>query len=171
MKLSDKGTKFLQAREGCILTAYNNRDKWTIGYGNTYFEDGTPVKRGDKITQARADSLFKIIVAEFESEVTNLVFPAKINQSQFDALVSYCYNRGAYRFANTRLLDMVIANPNDPNIRNQFVLEWGTSTKFKTALQDRRKLEADLYFSEPTATTANGSLFLVLLGIGFLISK
>lgn len=31
---------------------------WTIGYGNTRYQDGTAVKNGDTITKAGADDLF-----------------------------------------------------------------------------------------------------------------
>ena len=45
--------------EGLKLTAYLCPAKvWTIGYGNTFYENGTKVKQGDKITKERADQLF-----------------------------------------------------------------------------------------------------------------
>lgn len=174
MKISTNGFNFLKAREGLRLTAYNLGDKWTIGYGNTYYEDGTPVKKGDVITKARAESLFLSVVNEYAEEVTQLVGIAQLNQNQFDALVSYAYNRGSYRLANTELLNMVIRNPNDPKIREQFVIEWGTNTTYKTALINRRKLEAELYFSGSAGSSSNANLLgwgLALLGVGFLIKN
>ena len=173
-RLDSVGRKFLQDREGLRLTAYNNGDKWTIGYGNTYYKDGSSVKRGDVITKAQAETLFNDILVEFENDVAKLVVPAKLTQNQFNALVSYAYNRGSYRFAATKLIDMVIANPNDPNIRKQFEIEWGTATKFKTALINRRKLEAELYFTGSSASgtaTKAGSLFFGLLAIGLILQK
>lgn len=173
MQLDTIGIEFLKAREGVKLKSYNIGDKWTIGYGNTFYEDGTPVQANQVITAERAEKLFKIVLSEFEIDVTKLVGKAKINQNQFNALVSYAYNRGSYRFANTTLLDLVIANPNDPKIRNQFALEWGTNTKYKTALVARRKLESDLYFTTPTGTikASTGIFIAIALGLLFGISN
>lgn len=173
MQLDTVGIEFLKAREGLRLKSYNDGAKWTIGYGNTYYEDGTPVQANQVITASRAEKLFKIILAEYESDVTKLVGKAKINQNQFNALVSYAYNRGSYRFANTTLLDLVIANPNDAKIKNQFALEWGTNTQYKTALIARRKLEANLYFTTPTGTSkaSTGIFIAIALGLLFGISN
>lgn len=174
MRVSANGFDFLKAREGLRLNAYNLGDKWTIGYGNTYYEDGSPVKQGDTISKTRAESLFLSIVNEYAQEVTQLIGIAQLNQSQFDALVSYAYNRGSYRLANTELLNMIVKNPNNPLIRNQFVIEWGTNTNYKTALIARRKLEADLYFSGSAGSSSKSNLFgwgLALLGVGFLIKN
>lgn len=47
------------------LNFYFERDVagvWTIGYGNTYYPNGTKVKQGDRITQAQADEMFEYIV-------------------------------------------------------------------------------------------------------------
>lgn len=172
MKLSANGIKFLKAREGFRSTAYSDGSKFTIGYGNTFWEDGSPVKAGQTVTEARAETLFKNILADFEKDVTRLV-TSNITQSQFDALVSYAYNRGVYRFAATTLLDMVNANPKDPNIRQQFVNEWGTNTTYKTGLINRRKLEAELYFSNSSIAQTSGVFGWVVgaLVVGIIISK
>lgn len=37
---------------------------WTIGYGNTMYQDGSPVRQGDTITQQGADDLFEFWVDE-----------------------------------------------------------------------------------------------------------
>lgn len=172
-RLDSVGRKFLQDREGLRLTAYNNGDKWTIGYGNTYYKDGSSVKRGDTITQAQAETLFNNILVEFENDVSKRVVPAQLTQNQFNALVSYAYNRGSYRFANTKLLDMVIANPNNAAIKEQFAIEWGTATKFKTALINRRKLEANLYFTGGSSSqTASASTWLFgAIFLGAILSQ
>lgn len=174
MKLSTNGIAFLKEREGFRSTAYSDGSKYTIGYGNTFWEDGSPVRAGQTVTEARAEALFKTVLASFERDVTKLV-TATINQTQFDALVSYCYNRGAYRFAMTTLLNMVNANPNDPNIAKQFEIEWGTNITYKTGLINRRRLEAGLYFSKSTgaiiASTSSLTWALGLALFGVLLSQ
>jgi len=71
-------------------------DKVTIGYGNTFYENGVTVKKGDKpITFARATQLFNNILATFEAKV-NVEYSENLNQNEFDALVHYVYNHGSF---------------------------------------------------------------------------
>jgi len=81
--------------EGCRLKAYKcPAGIWTIGYGNTQYEDGRMVKAGDEITQSRAATLLQLIVAKFAIS-TDMMVKQEIRQHEFDALVSFCYNIGA----------------------------------------------------------------------------
>ena len=112
---------------------------WTIGYGNTRYEDGSAVKSGDTITKARADSLFNYYVdQDFAPSVDELVgTPAigDINQVQFEALVSFTYNVGSANFASSTLLKKVKANPNDPTIRDEFMKWVGTHSVNASVIQ------------------------------------
>jgi lysozyme len=67
MRTSQNGIDFIKSFEKCKLEAYRNdpKEPWTIGWGNTFYEDLAAVRRGDKITQSRADSLFGIILSRF----------------------------------------------------------------------------------------------------------
>lgn len=65
--------------------------QWTIGYGNTYYEDKSPVKEGDFITEARADELFENMIKVYEKQVKHLV-KIDLHQHEFDALVSFFWN-------------------------------------------------------------------------------
>ena len=63
LNLGTKGAELIKFFEGCKLTAYQCPAKiWTIGYGNTQYENGKSVKKGDVITQERANELFYLIV-------------------------------------------------------------------------------------------------------------
>ena len=89
MKLSENGTKLIKKYEGCRLKAYKcPRGVWTIGYGHT-----NNVRPDDVITQDEAEELFKQDVKVFENAVNKLV-KVKLNQNQFDALVSFTFNLG-----------------------------------------------------------------------------
>jgi len=89
MKLSENGTKLIKKYEGCRLKAYKcPRGVWTIGYGHT-----NNVRPNDVITQNEAEELFKQDVKVFENAVNRLV-KVKLNQNQFDALVSFTFNLG-----------------------------------------------------------------------------
>lgn len=144
---SEAGQDFIRQKEGFSEIAYFD-GTWTIGFGNTFYPDNKAVKEGDKISQSEGNKLLKYVLEEkFEPAVNELV-TSEINQSQFDALVSYSYNRGINAFRKSSLLQMVNQNPQNTAIRKQFVIEWGKNTRFKNGLIRRRKQEADLYFSQ-----------------------
>lgn len=93
MKISSKGLALIKEFEGCYLTAYKcPAGVWTIGWGTTGKVDGKQICAGMKISQAKADALLKQDMVEFEGYVNKL--PYKLNQNQFDALVSFTYNCG-----------------------------------------------------------------------------
>ena len=147
MKLNKNGAELLHHFEGCRLTAYQCPAKvWTVGYGNTRYENGNPVKQGDQITQQRADELFLNIVNKFAMGVEKLL-TKKVSENQFSALVSFAYNVGLGNLQKSTLLKMVNENPNDEGINEQF-LRWNKAGgKELAGLTRRRRAEADLYFS------------------------
>lgn len=146
MKLNKAGADLIKSFEGCKLTAYKcSANKETIGYGNTFYEDGSPVKLGDTITQERAESLFVMISDSFAAKVKPLITSA-VTENQFGALVSFAYNCGIANLKSSTLLRKVNANPNDPTIRNEFDKWNKAGGKVLAGLTRRRKAEADLYF-------------------------
>ena len=146
MKLNKEGADLIKSFEGCKLKAYQcSAKKWTIGYGNTFFEDGTPVKVGDAITQDKAEKMFELIANEFAAKVAKLV-PSHITPNQFGSLVSFAYNCGVVNLQKSTLLKKVNANHNDPSIREEF-LKWNKAGgKVLAGLTRRREAEANLYF-------------------------
>ena len=146
MKLNKEGADLIKSFEGCKLKAYQcSAMKWTIGYGNTFFESGTPVKMGDAITQEKAEQLFELISADFSAKVAKLV-PSHITLNQFGALTSFAYNCGVVNLQKSTLLKKVNANPNDPTIKDEF-LKWNKAGgKVLAGLTRRREAEANLYF-------------------------
>lgn len=143
MEISRKGIDLIKKFEGCRLKAYRcSAGVPTIGYGNTYYEDGSKVKIGDVITQERAESLLKGLVKKYYHQHTN------ITQNQFNAITSFCYNVGNGNYNKSTLKKKLLANPNDPSIRNEF-MKWNKAGgKELLGLTRRRKAEADLYFSK-----------------------
>ena len=154
-KSIDVAKKLIKEFEGCKLQAYLcPAGKWTIGYGNTYYEDGKPVQKGDIINQNRAEVLLDVIALKFEKDVRTLV-KAKANENQMGALIDFAFNLGSDIDADTiaeglgdsTLLKKVNANPNDPTIRAEFA-KWNKANgKVLDGLTRRRKAEADVYFS------------------------
>jgi lysozyme len=147
MKLDVNGVNLLAELEGLELQAYKcSAGVWTIGLGNTFYENGSKVKRGDTITKEQAYSLFYLIAAKFEKAINDNV-KAKINQNQFNSLFCLIYNIGISGFKNSTLLRILNVNPNDGNIAKQF-LRWNKIAGVESkGLTNRRIKESSLYFS------------------------
>lgn len=144
MTTEQKGIALIKKWEACKLDAYIcPAGKVTIGWGNTFYEDGSKVKIGDKITQARADQLFQNVVTKFERIVTkNIKVP--ITQNQFDALVSHTWNTGG----SSTLFELINRKAGEKYIRDWFETKYITSNgKVLKGLVSRRKEEANLYFT------------------------
>jgi len=149
MKLNDKGYNLIKEFEGLKLKPYLcSAGVPTIGYGSTYYENGTKVKLTDApITKERADALFKIVADDFAKRVVPLI-KKPITQNQFNALVSFAFNLGVRALQNSTLLRLVNINPNDANIAKEF-LKWNKAGgKVVQGLTNRRIKESALYFSK-----------------------
>ena len=148
MRISQKGIELIKRFEGFASSPYLcSAGVPTIGYGSTYYEDGTKVKLSDSsISEERAESLFKKVVNHYELAVDSIV-RNDITQNQFDALVSFAYNVGVTNFKNSTLIKKVNANPNDPDITKQFMRWIRAGGKVIKGLINRRRVEAQLYFS------------------------
>ena len=151
MKLNQNGYNLIKQFEGLRLDAYaateseKQRNIWTIGFGNITYENGTKVKKGDKITQQRAEELFKYFADRFASNIdTKVTVP--ITQNQFNAIVSLAYNIGVGAFSSSTLLKKLNKCSSDPTIRNEFLRWVNASGKRLQGLVNRRTEEANLYF-------------------------
>lgn len=94
-KLSENGENFIKGFEGVRLKAYqDSAGIWTIGWGSTKYEDGTPVKKGDTLAdKSAADKLYKHTLKEYVDKVNKQV-KVPLTQNQRDALISFKYNAG-----------------------------------------------------------------------------
>jgi lysozyme len=119
----------------------------TIGYGATFYEDGTKVKVTDPpINEERATQLLMNVLVQYEKAVDTLTRD-DITQQQFDALVCFSYNVGIQALKNSTLLKKINSNLLDPDIRTQF-LRWNKAGGvILKGLTRRREAEANLYFS------------------------
>lgn len=146
--VSDNGIRLIQEFEGLRLTSYLcSAGVPTIGYGATFYADGTKVKLKETITRDEANKLLKDTLKGFEGSVIGLLNKTKVNQNQFDALVSFTFNLGAGNLAKSQLLRFIKANPNDPKIAAEFAKWNRAGGEVSTGLVRRRKKEAQLYFT------------------------
>ncbi len=159
LQVTPEGIKLIHSFEKCVLKAYKcPAGKWTIGWGNTFYENGKPVKQGDVITQERADKLFEAILSGFV-KMAQKAITSNVTASQFSAFVSALYNVGPGEPGKkagliwlldgrpSTLLRKINANPNDPAIRQQFLAWVSPGSGYENGLRRRRKAEADLYFN------------------------
>ena len=146
MKVNKLGIDMMHHFEGCRLQAYQCSAKvWTIGWGNTYYQDKRPVKQGDVITQAQANELFEMVMNEFAIEVRRAL-TKELNENQFSALVCFAYNVGIGNLKKSTLLRKANINPNDETIAGEFAKWNKAGGKVLNGLTKRRLAEADLYF-------------------------
>ena len=148
MKVNDKGITLIKSFEGCKLRAYQDSvGIWTIGYGATFYQDGSNVKSGDTLTQQQADELLNYHVDLFAEKVKPLI-KGELSDNKFSALVSFAFNAGAGALAKSTLLKKVNANPEDVSISSEFAKWDKAGGKQLRGLARRRKAEADLYFQK-----------------------
>lgn len=152
MKTSKKGIEFIADYEKFFAKPYPDQGGVpTIGYGATFYEDGRKVSLHDlPISKARALDLKHFHITQFERAVNRLV-TSKINQNQFDALVSFTYNCGDRALGISNLLKKINRNPNDKTIAQEFA-KWNKvringEKRISNGLIRRRKDEAKMYFS------------------------
>lgn len=147
MKLGQKGESLIKYYESCRLKAYQDGGGvWTIGYGNTSYEDGRKVKEGDNIPQWRADELFARIAIRITFRVSDLIKGIDINQDQFDALVDFTWNLGINALAGSTLLKKIKVNTkNFGDIDSEFSKWNHDNGKTVTGLTYRRLSESLLY--------------------------
>jgi lysozyme len=156
MKLDENGYKLIQEFEGLSLVPYLCSAKVaTIAYGSTFYPSGKKVTMQDApISLATAKWMLKETANKFAADVDKLI-TSKVNQNQFNALVSIAYNIGIGSpnlnikgaFTRSTLLKKVNINPNDPTIAAEFAKWNKAGGKVLNGLTKRRAKEAKLYFA------------------------
>lgn len=144
MKPSQKCFDLIKKFEGLRLTAYKcSAGKWTVGYGNTFYPNGSRVQPVDRITMQQANDMLEWAVTTKAKALPQIT----VNQNQFDAICSFVYNIGVGAFNQSTMLRKIRLNPDDETIRDEFMRWVRAGGKVLKGLQNRRKAEADLYFS------------------------
>ena len=148
MKISSKGLELIKEFEGLSLKPYLDVVNIpTIGWGNTFYEDGTKVTLKDQpVTKERANELLEVVA---NRDFADKIFPAikvKVTQSQFDAMVSLAYNIGTGAFLKSTLLKKV--NAGDFAGAGEEFLRWNKALgKEVLGLTKRREREKQLFQS------------------------
>jgi GH24 family phage-related lysozyme (muramidase) len=141
--------KLIQEFEGCHLDAYLcPADVATIGWGNTRYSDGRPVKLGDKINRIEADMMLRQEVDRIAATLRNAVpYWLEMADEQRSALVSFAYNLGA-GFYGAKGFETITARLRDKDWRRvpeAMLLYRNPGSKFETGLRRRRIAEGNLW--------------------------
>ena len=152
MTISQNGIDFIKEREGFSAKCYYDGAQSSIGYGT---------KCG---TKAHASGLHSITRADAETAMRNEINRSYIpnvrrqtsglhmNQNQFDALVSFTYNTGGgtSMIKNSPLVKYLRGEMSQVEATSAFqnyVVTDSATGKVNSGLQNRRRLEAELFFS------------------------
>jgi GH24 family phage-related lysozyme (muramidase) len=120
---------------------------WTIGYGRTVNDNGSAIQPGDTISKADAlPALLKDVAGEGSHFVDAWVGRA-INEDQYAALSSFCFNAGAGTFHRSKILERV--NANDFEGAAEAFLPYDTAQGIElSGLARRRRAERALFLSD-----------------------
>ncbi len=144
MKTSNKGAALIKEFEGRKLTAYLcPANVWTIGYGHTTAAGPPIVRQGMRITEEEADAILRRDLVRYENGVERLV-KVPLNQSQFDALVSFCFNVGEGALGKSTLLRRLNRGEYD-SVPSELMKWTRGGGKELTGLVRRRRAEAKLW--------------------------
>ncbi|MCW6665850.1 glycoside hydrolase family protein [Aerococcaceae bacterium NML191219] len=148
MKISTKGISLVREFEGLRLNAY--RDPvgiWTIGYGHT-----KGVYPGMTITEEQANHFLNEDLKTHASGIFRYI-KVKLNQNQFDALVSFHFNLGANILQGSTLLTY-INNQQWQAAAEEMKLYNRAGGQVLAGLRRRRQAEAELFLSQTPVRTS-----------------
>ena len=153
----DSTYSFIKSLEGCDLKCFWDVAQWTIGWGNKcpyeHTTNGTKVgqRGGHSISQEYADELFIDKLSNYVNILKSNCKGLSMSQNQFDALLSATYNHGNVNSCPLKYyLQGILTETEAREKYYVWCINAGSSTE--TALRNRRKKEADLFFSNSTSS-------------------
>jgi lysozyme len=156
-----KAAELIKLYEGIMFKVYKcSAGVPTIGYGSTFYEDGSKVKMTDKpITQERADALLEVTMAGFEAQL-EAIFRKQwetFNEGQKAALLAFTFNCGAGTLKKCRFFKAIVAGETDQaKIANMLATSVTTAAgKPLKGLQRRRLAESLVFLGEDVKTAFN----------------
>lgn len=124
---------------------------WTIGYGTTYYPDGTLVNFGDSsISMAKARELLNYHIDNAIVPILSSKIPTwgVMNKNQKAAIVSFAYNLGSHFYGGPNFKTITKALSTKENwsqVPSALMLYVNPGTNFEAGLRRRRKAEGDLW--------------------------
>ena len=105
----DLAAKVIRAYESFEPEAYfateieEQQGKYTVGYGNTFLPDGSPVPKGMKVDQKKAEELMRGELKRIQKQIDKIV-EVPLTARQEAVLLSLAYNSGVPFVKGTKFL-------------------------------------------------------------------
>lgn len=151
MKISKQGIDFIKKHESLRLEPYYDvAGLLTIGYGHLI----KPSEYFDKISEQEAELILKNDLAVSEQAVNQYAVQyAKLDQNQYDALVSLVFNIGTGNFKSSTVLERIVSGRTKEEIVEAWKW-WNKATingqkQVVQGLLNRREEETQFYLSFP----------------------
>lgn len=159
--ISDNGISFICAREGFHSTCYSDYSQSSIGYGTKCMGSSVQPHASGSHTitkEAAMNALRTQVNSTYAPRVRTQTKGITMNQNQFDALVSLCYNCGGGNtmISNSPLVKYLKGELSESQARSNYSNYIVTAGGKKLpGLVNRRNAEADLFFSGCTIIKNN----------------
>ena len=144
--------EFITSLEGFSSQCFWDNRQWTIGYGNkcpySHTSDGSRGQKGGHyISKADALLLFDKNLTSYVNTLKSNCSGLSMTQNQFDALLSATYNHGNVIYCPLRYyLQGKLSESEAKEKYYTWCINAGTADE--TGLRNRRKKEAERFFSE-----------------------
>ena len=149
MSINKAGLALVKRFEGFRGKAYKcPAGVWTIGYGHTSKAGPPAVRPGMKITKTEAEDLLGHDLVKYELAVKGAV-KVPINENQYAALVSFCYNIGPGGFRSSSALRYLNKGQHD-KVPARMALWNKGGGRVLQGLVRRRRAEGDLFLEPAT---------------------
>lgn len=150
--ISDNGIAFICAREGFHSTCYKDNTQSSIGYGTKCTGSSVQPHASGSHSITREQALAEMksqVESTYSPRVRNQTSGITMNQNQFDALVSLCYNTGGGTsiISNSPLVKYLRGTYTESQARSYYSSYYVKSGgSVLQGLINRRNAEADLFF-------------------------
>jgi len=149
MPVNKATLKLIKSFEGWRSRAYPDPASggvpWTIGFGHTTAAGPPTVGPGLQITKSQGEEILQRDLGKYAKAVRAKV-KVDLNENQFGALVSFCYNVGPGNFNKSSVLNRVNAGLFD--MVPARLLPWNKAAgRIMAGLTRRRKAEGELFMA------------------------
>lgn len=148
------GINLIKQFEGCKLTSYpdpfSGGAPWTIGWGTTKKENGSPFGPGETITQSQADFLLnRDLEVVYMAAISKIPYFNEMSDEQVGALLSFSYNLGAGFYGNDDFttISRFLTNKDWERVPKALTLYCNPGTIVEEGLRRRREAEGKLWLS------------------------
>jgi lysozyme len=146
---------------------------WTIGWGSTYYKDGSRIKEGDTLTLQQASDLLNYELSSKESEIRKFINYQNLTDNQYAALISIAFNAGAGGLKSSKITSAVNGGQDVSSV-SKIISDSIVTAKgvFVQGLKNRRIDEAKLYDGSYNALYSyylRNKSNVTLVGVGVLL--